>query len=660
MDDGTPIISQERTADGRDGPRWSLTTKMPLRDAATGEVLGLVGLNRDVTRLRLAEQARLASERQSKVILAAMSDAVHVVDEDCVLLFVNEAMSQWARRAGLSGEIVGRCLREVAPFLPARVFDEYRRIFSEGRCLTTEDTFHLEGRDLATETRRIPVFSGDRVAQVITIIRDVTELKRTQEALDRSESLLRQMLENLPLILFSAEAGTNRTLLMRGAVKSLFGYDAEDFLRDAAFGRRLEHRDDADRVHEAFAKGLASMRPFSLKYRAIHGTSGESRWMQQFVVPVADENGNLLRHDSVVIDITEREEAELQSARLARAVSNAGEGIAIWTENWTLTYANEAMARIFGAASATELASQDWASLFLSRDSSQERRQHRPFGRRAVWQRRVSAARFDGSRIFLAVTLSRLPLETGGFLIVGNVRDMTREESYLGQLRRFSRDADRLLEEERDRISKELHDELGQLLTAINIGLAGLRTRLESGQFGELDRVDELGELVQRLLSSVRNLARSLRPGTPDYRSIQDSLGSLISDLSRSRNISYQVEAHPADLDVPKQLRRVLYRIAQEALTNVLRHSNATQCRITLRRTSEKLIFRIRDNGRLADPQALEGQASLGIIGMKERASAVGGTLQVTRMADGGVCVKAQFPSSSWIEGEHDKDTDRR
>jgi len=616
---------------------------------------------------------------------------------------------------------------------------------------------------------------------VITIIRDTTEFKRTQAALDLSESLLRQMLETLPLILYSAEAGTNKTLLMRGAVKNLLGYDAEDFLGDPNFGRRFEHPEDARHIREMFVRGLASMRPFSFKYRVIHGISGEARWMHQFVVPVVDENGRLLRQDSVVIDITERElaeerlrllslaveqsregiavadlegrvlflndafarmhdytvaecmgqhlsrfhlpsqmpavdavnrrtrkegefagevwharrdgltflgsmqntllrdregkpagimatlrditawkEAEEQSARLAQAVSNAGEGIAIWEQDWTLSYANDAMARILGAASTADLAGHDWASMLLPPGRSKGRGRQEVFARRSTIRRRVSATRFDGRPVSLAATLSRLPLGQRRFLIVGNIRDMTREEHYLSQLRRFGQDVDRLLEEERDRISKELHDELGQLLTAMNMGLAALRKDLGSRASALHNQVDELRDLVQKMLSSIRTLARSLRPGAPDYRTIQDSLQSLIDDSTKSRGISYTIDAKPADLDVPKSLRRVLYRIAQEALTNVVRHSDATRCRIILRRAGNKLILRIKDNGRNATSEALEGRSSLGIMSMKERASASGGTLRVSRMSDGGVCVAAQFPSGSWTEGEHDKDTDRR
>lgn len=778
---GKSIINREQFSDrGPDGPTWMVVSKMPLRDPSTGAIVGLVGVNRDLTELKKTQQSLAASQQLYRSTLDTIADAIHVVTPDLRIVLANQTAREWARRVGISPDMEGLPLRQAVPFLSDTVFDEYRRIFEEGEATVNEDRFTFAGGDMYTETRRIPMKDGDKVTRVVTVVRDITARRQIEAALSESRARIQQMVDSVPIVLYSAEAGTNRTLLMQGAIKRLFGYDAEDFFRDPDFGRQIEHPEDADRLHRAYMAGLASMRPFDLTYRIIHGTTGQIRWLNQFVVPVADDQGRLLRQDCVILDITDLKcaeerlellstaveqstegvavadldgrvvflndafarmhgyavsevlgkhlsafhlpnqmpsvdlamarilsegqfsgeiwharkdgtpflglmhctllrdsggnpaalvamlrditawkEAEQRSTRLAQAVANAGEGIAIWDADWALTYANQALAAIFGAQSPDDLTDLNWPRLLNLRKPRQKATGPEELGSKGAWEGRLSANRLDGRKISLAVTLSRLPLEDGKFLTVGNIRDMTQEESYVSQIRRLGQDTDRLLEEERDRISKELHDELGQLLTAMNIGLAGLASCLGGANRDITERLAELRDLLDRTLASVRGLARSLRPGALDYRSIQDSLRSLIDDARKAKNITYSLRLRPPDLEVPKPLRRVLFRIAQEALTNIVRHSNATACSVALRRILGGVALRIRDNGTIVDRRALDGQSSLGIIGMHERAAAAGGRLRVRRPAEGGVCVTAQFPSSVWVEGQHDQNTYR-
>jgi two-component system, cell cycle sensor histidine kinase and response regulator CckA len=136
------------------------------------------------------------------------------------------------------------------------------------------------------------------------------EHARTAAALRESEARLRQTTESLPIVLLSAEAGTNRVLLMIGAVQELFGYDRERFVADPEFGPTLIHPDDAWMVHENYVKGLASGRRFEIIYRCVHGVTGEDRWIQQTVVPILADDGSLVRQDCIILDITARKRAE--------------------------------------------------------------------------------------------------------------------------------------------------------------------------------------------------------------------------------------------------------------------------------------------------------------------------------------------------------------
>jgi two-component system, cell cycle sensor histidine kinase and response regulator CckA len=136
------------------------------------------------------------------------------------------------------------------------------------------------------------------------------EAQRTAEALRDSQERLLQTTRSLPIVVLSAEALTNRIVLMIGAVKEVFGYERERFLEDPEFGPRIIHPEDRAWVHETYAKGLASGRPFEIEYRVVHGVTGEPRWIYQRAVPVLNPGGSLLRQDCVILDITQRKRAE--------------------------------------------------------------------------------------------------------------------------------------------------------------------------------------------------------------------------------------------------------------------------------------------------------------------------------------------------------------
>ncbi|HOA74406.1 MAG TPA: sensor histidine kinase [Phycisphaerae bacterium] len=233
--------------------------------------------------------------------------------------------------------------------------------------------------------------------------------------------------------------------------------------------------------------------------------------------------------------------------------------------------------------------------------------------------------------------------------IIANVRDQSAEEAYLAQIRRLTLDAARALEEERARISRELHDELGQTLTAINLNLAWLTSRSTGWDVKTQERLTEAKQFVNQLLDSVRSLSTSLRPPILDNRDLREAVRSYAAEFSRRSGIACRAVAVPTDLEVHDPVATTLFRIFQEAMTNVARHSLAAKCGIFLRSVGPEIELKVRDSGVGAVPKRLEGVQSLGIAGMRERAASMGGTLVVQNRPEGGVCVTARLP---WRQAE--------
>jgi PAS domain S-box-containing protein len=207
------------------------------------------------------------------------------------------------------------------------------------------------------------------------------------------------------------------------------------------------------------------------------------------------------------------------------------------------------------------------------------------------------------------------------------------------QLHRLSQRVLAAQESERRRIAGELHDELGQLLTALRSNLASTRSRPE--------RASENLQLVDDAIRQVRRLARTLRPALLDELGLEPAL-QWLAEQTTERGLRVEVRSHSPDLRLPPEVEAVCFRVVQEALTNIVRHAEATRVRIDMHVDGDTLVLGVKDDGRGFDPAAARQRAlaggSLGLLSMEERAVLVGGRLDVRSAPGAGTRVLLQVP----------------
>jgi two-component system sensor histidine kinase UhpB len=196
-------------------------------------------------------------------------------------------------------------------------------------------------------------------------------------------------------------------------------------------------------------------------------------------------------------------------------------------------------------------------------------------------------------------------------------------------------------EAERLRIARELHDEIGQTLTAVALRAEHASSRAESDR-GELV---QLAEVVQQTLQDLRRISRELRPEALDELGLVNALITLCERVAQQGRVRVH---RRLDVSLPvmaSDVELAIYRIAQEALTNVMRHSNASEATVALSRTDSELVLRVSDNGQgLPEPLSQGG----GLAGMRERAMLIGGDLRIESEPASGVAVSLRLP----MEGE--------
>jgi PAS domain S-box-containing protein len=198
-------------------------------------------------------------------------------------------------------------------------------------------------------------------------------------------------------------------------------------------------------------------------------------------------------------------------------------------------------------------------------------------------------------------------------------------------------------EEEKTRIARELHDELGQLLTALKMDLSWLRERLPPDS--ELAaRTAEMGTLLDRTVNSTRRISADLRPLMLDDLGLADAASWLVDDFAKRSGVACKIELPEEMHDVSKAVATAVYRAIQESLTNIARHAEAKSAWVVFGVENGTLHVEIEDDGRGIEPEDLAKTRSLGLKGMRERIAYLGGSFEVARAPRGGTRLRINVP----------------
>jgi len=261
----------------------------------------------------------------------------------------------------------------------------------------------------------------------------------------------------------------------------------------------------------------------------------------------------------------------------------------------------------------------------------------------------LACLRRDGSGFPADINYS--PLQTPqGELTMAVVRDVTERHKadlalaeYREQLRALVAQnvADR--EEERKRLAREAHDELGQILTALRMDLSLMDMRFGALHPGVKDKVLDMKALLDRAIQGVRNVVSNLRPTALDVGLIP-ALQNLCAEFAQHTGIACAFHTREEGLDLDETRTVAVFRIVQESLTNTMRYARATHVTVTLWRSGDALGVEVRDDGQGFDPQAVSGAKSFGLLGMRERAIALGGHVDIVSAPGNGAMVAVTIP----------------
>ena len=220
------------------------------------------------------------------------------------------------------------------------------------------------------------------------------------------------------------------------------------------------------------------------------------------------------------------------------------------------------------------------------------------------------------------------------------------------QLRALAARLEAAREEERIRIAREIHDDLGELLTGLKLGLGWIRSHIENHmasatpQGEELKRkIDELGTLADSTTHRVRKICTELRPSILDDLGLFAAIEWQTAEFQKRSNIRCESNIEEKNIMAGSEQATALFRIYQEILTNVARHSQASKVRVSLKAEGPDLVMVVKDNGRGIQPEQMSGTGSLGLLGMQERAAVLGGIVEINGQKGRGTTITVKIPA---------------
>lgn len=223
------------------------------------------------------------------------------------------------------------------------------------------------------------------------------------------------------------------------------------------------------------------------------------------------------------------------------------------------------------------------------------------------------------------------------------------------RLRHLSIHLQKIREDERTSLSRELHDEFGQTLTGMKLDVSWIKRRLPADDGLVVERLNSVLEALDRTIITVQKMSARLRPVALDDFGLRDAAELAVRDLTKRTNIVCHIISEPYNVSLDDTVSTGAFRILQEALTNIVRHSGAHEVRILLRKKKDVLTMEISDDGKGITKRELVDPRSIGLTGMHERAHALGGTLTIMGVRAKGTTVTLTVPLHPAAPGKREE-----
>ena len=595
----------------------------------------------DITEYKQAENVIKKSREQLEAFIRHAPISIAMFDRNMNYLSTS---GRWLMEYGRGyNDLIGRNHYDVHPDMPAKWRSAHQQGLA-GITLKNNEDIWLQADGSKHWLRwTVQPWNDEKggVGGVIISTEDITEYKKQEWLLKQKSFALNRVKESVYLI---DEEGYFQ--YVNDEVSRLLGYTREELL-DGMGVLDISPRWTKEKWKEHWQ---------NIKSRGSI-TFESSQYAKDGRIFPVEVNANYFEFDGccftmgLVRDLTERNQTEAQLRKLVQAVEQSPESILITNLNAEIEYVNDAFVKRSGY-SREEVIGKNPRILQSGKtppeifESLWDTLTH---GR--MWEGEFHNRRKDGSEYTEFAIISPIRQSDGHIshytAVKEDITERKRIENVLlqtsRQLRELVAKFESSQEAERKSIAREVHDELGQTLSTLRLDISMIRTRFGKNNPELMALAENMTELVDHAIHGVRNVSENLRPAVMGM-GIYAAIDWLCSNFAARTGIPCVLGSPDPCVDMEETRAVVIFRIVQESLTNVMRHAHARNVNIVISRNDEYLCVEVKDDGRGFDMNNSKQQASFGLLGMRERARAWGGHLDIASTQDKGTVISFCIP----------------
>lgn len=512
---------------------------------------------------------------------------------------------------------------------------------------------HKDGTQHIVAAQNIPMFEQNTM---VSTVWDVTEQKEAENSLKESEIKYRSLIENSPFAVFIMRG--RKIVYTNPAAEKITGYSVNEVLSlDGERLNKILYEDDRDYVWNKLGDFTKHPKDTSeLEFRIVN-KGGKVIWLGASMTAIYYEKKPSIQ--AIVYDTTEQKLAaqriEMEKNKAQNYLEAASIMMLALNTDGVVTMINSKGAEILGY-SKKYIIGKNWFDHFLLTDEVQKVKKifnGLMTGKNNFHTHEINRVKCRYNKIKTIGWSNNLLKNSEGEIIgtLSSGEDITERiklqrdlETSYKELERLTNHLQKIREEERTNLARELHDDLGQSLTALKLDLSQIKKNIKSDDSKVNSKVDSAFNLVSESVRTVQKITSELRPGMIDDLGLIPTIRWYVGEFEERSEMEVNLRIKLKEEDIKDDLKISLYRIIQESLTNVARHSHASKVIINFKRIQNNIQLEVIDNGIGIDEDEVHKPDSFGMIGMKERIQLIGGSFEVSGERGKGTTIKVTIP----------------